>query len=172
MRRRAFIEGIAALATAWPLAVRAQQSTTVRRVGVLMNYGADEPEGQARVRAFTQGLQKLGWSEGSNLRIDTRWTAQDPGLNRRYAAELVQSAPDVILASASSSVAALQQVTRSVPIVFANVVDQSTGPHHSAVGTYSRRRGDRIATFFAVRNVCFWHKADVTSVLIHVRFRR
>jgi len=123
MRRRAFIEGIAGLATAWPFAVRAQQSTTVRRVGVLMNYGADEPEGQARVRAFTQGLQKLGWSEGSNLRIDTRWTAQDPGLNRRYAAELVQSAPDVILASASSSVAALQQVTRSVPIVFANVVD-------------------------------------------------
>ena len=123
MRRRAFIEGIAALATAWPFAVRAQQSSAVRRVGVLMNYGADEPEGQARVRAFTQGLQKLGWSEGSNLRIDTRWTAQDPGLNRRYAAELVQSAPDVILASASSSVAALQQVTRSVPIVFANVVD-------------------------------------------------
>jgi hypothetical protein len=70
MRRRAFIEGIAALVTAWPFAVRAQQSTTVR-VGVLMNYRAEEPEGQARVQAFTQGIQKLGWSEGSNLRIDT-----------------------------------------------------------------------------------------------------
>jgi hypothetical protein len=71
MRRRTFIEGIAALAAAWPFAVRAQQSTTVRRIGVLMNFRADEPEGQVRVLALTQGLQKLGWSEGSNLRIDT-----------------------------------------------------------------------------------------------------
>jgi putative ABC transport system substrate-binding protein len=127
MRRRTVIEGIAALAAAWPLAARAQQSNTVRRVGVLMNFRADEPEGQARVRAFTQGLQKLGWSEGSNLQIDTRWTGDDPGLNRRYAAELVQSAPDVILASASSDVIALQQVTHSVPIVFGNVIDPVGG---------------------------------------------
>ena len=83
MRRRAFIEGIAALVTAWPFAVRAQQSTTVRRVAVLMNYRADEPEGQARVKAFTQGIQKLGWSEGSNLRIDTRWAGTDSDLSRK-----------------------------------------------------------------------------------------
>ena len=127
MRRRTVIEGIAALAVAWPFAARAQQSNAVRRVGVLMNFRADEPEGQARVRAFTQGLQKLGWSEGSNLQIDTRWNGDDPGLNRRYAAELVQSAPDVILASASSNVVALQQVTHSVPIVFGNVIDPVGG---------------------------------------------
>jgi putative ABC transport system substrate-binding protein len=123
MQRRAFIEGIAALATAWPLAVRAQQSATVRRVGVLMNYRTEELEGQARVKAFTQSLRKLGWSEGSNLRIDTRWTGSDPGLSRRNAAELVESVPDVILAGGTANVAALQQVTRSVPIVFANVID-------------------------------------------------
>ena len=127
MRRRTVIEGIAALAAAWPFAARAQKSNTVRRVGVLMNFRADEPEGQARVRAFTQGLQKLGWSEGGNLQIDTRWTGDDPGLNRRYAAELVQFTPDVILASASSDVIALQQVTRSVPIVFGNVIDPVGG---------------------------------------------
>jgi len=123
MRRRDFIKIVGCSTLAWPLAARAQQSGTVRRVGVLMNYGADDPEGQARVIAFRQGLQKLGWSEGSNLRIDTRWTGGDSGLYGQYAAELVQSAPDVILASASPSVAALQQVTRNVPIVFASVID-------------------------------------------------
>jgi putative ABC transport system substrate-binding protein len=123
MRRRAFIEGIAALGVAWPLAGRAQQSTAVRRVGVLMNYRADEAEGQARFKAFTQALQKLGWAEGTNLRIDARWSGSDPVLNRRYAAELVQSVPDVILAGGTLNVAALQQVTPSVPIVFANVID-------------------------------------------------
>jgi len=126
MMRREFMTLVAG-AAAWPFAARAQQSNTVRRLGVLMNFRADEPEGQARVRAFTQGLQKLGWSEGGNLQIDTRWTGDDPGLNRRYAAELVQSAPDVILASASSDVIALQQVTRSVPIVFGNVIDPVGG---------------------------------------------
>jgi putative tryptophan/tyrosine transport system substrate-binding protein len=126
VRRRDFITLVGG-AAAWPLAARAQQSSTARRIGVLMNYLADEPEGQARVIAFTQALQKLGWSEGSNLRIDTRWTGADPGLFRQYAAELVQSAPDVILASSNASVIALQQVTRSVPIVFANLVDPVGG---------------------------------------------
>ena len=123
MRRRDFIKVIAGSAAAWPLAAGAQQSSTVRRVCVLMNYRADEVEGQARVVAFTQGLQKVGWSEGSNLRIDTRWTGGDSDLYRRYAAELVQSAPDLVLASGTSNVAALQQVTRTVPIVFASVID-------------------------------------------------
>jgi putative tryptophan/tyrosine transport system substrate-binding protein len=123
MRRRDFIKAIAGSTAIWPLAAGPQQPTTGRRVGVLMNYPADEPEGQARLRAFIQGLQKLGWSEGSNLRIDTRWAGGDSGLYRRYGAELVQSAPDIILASGSPSVAALQQVTRSVPIVFGSVID-------------------------------------------------
>jgi len=127
MRRRTFIEGIAALAAAWPLAARAQQSNTVRRIAILMNYPADEPEGQARIKAFTQSLQKLGWSEGGNLRIDTRWAGTDSDLSRRYAAELVRSVPDVILAGGSANVASLQQVTRSVPIVFGNVVDPVGG---------------------------------------------
>jgi len=123
MRRRDFIKRIVGSAVVGPLAARAQQSSTVRRVGVLMNYRADEAEGQARVVAFTQGLQKVGWSEGSNLRIDPRWTGGDSDLYRRYAAELVQSAPDLVLASGTSNVAALQQVTRTVPIVFASVID-------------------------------------------------
>jgi len=123
MRRRHFITFLGGAAITWPLVARAQQSSAVRRIGVLMNYRADEPEGQARIRAFTQGLQKLGWSEGGNLRIETRWAGSDSELFRRYAVELVQSAPDVLLAGGSANVAALQQVTRSMPIVFANVID-------------------------------------------------
>jgi putative tryptophan/tyrosine transport system substrate-binding protein len=122
MRRREFITLVGGTAAVWPLAVRAQQSN-VHRVGVLMNYRADEPEGQVRVKAFTEGLHKLGWSEGSNLGIGTRWTGSDSDLSRRYAAELIKSGPDVILAGGTANVAALQQVTRSVPIVFANVID-------------------------------------------------
>ena len=80
MRRREFIALLGG-AAAWPFGARAQQSSTVRRIGVLMNYRADEPEGQARVMAFTQALQKLGWSEGSNLRIDTRWAGTDSDLS-------------------------------------------------------------------------------------------
>ena len=95
----------------------------MRRIGVLMNVMADDPEGQARVAAFQQVLQQLGWSDGRNVRIDIRWGANDADRDRRYAAELVALAPDVILAAGTPSVAALQQVTRSVPIVFVNVTD-------------------------------------------------
>jgi putative tryptophan/tyrosine transport system substrate-binding protein len=93
----------------------------MRRIGVLMNTRLDEPEGQTRVTAFMQGLEKLGWTGDRNVRVDIRWAGDDANLYRRYATELVAS--DVIVASASPSVAALQQVTRSVPIVFANVID-------------------------------------------------
>jgi putative ABC transport system substrate-binding protein len=93
----------------------------MRSIGVLMNTRLDEPEGQTRVTAFVQELQKLGWTDGRNVRVDIRWAADDASLYRRYATELVAS--DVIVASASPSVVALQQVTRSVPIVFANVID-------------------------------------------------
>jgi putative ABC transport system substrate-binding protein len=122
MRRREFIM-LLGVAVAWPLTASAQQADRVRRIGVLMNFRADESEGQARVTTFVQELQKLGWTEGSNVQIDTRWAADDASLYQRYAAELVALAPDVILASASPSVAALQRVTRTVPIVFANVID-------------------------------------------------
>jgi putative ABC transport system substrate-binding protein len=95
----------------------------MRRIGVLMNLAADDAEGQARIAAFVQALQRLGWSDGRNLRIDHRWAAGDTGRFHRYAEELLALAPDVILAAATPSVQALQQATRTVPIVFAIVAD-------------------------------------------------
>jgi putative ABC transport system substrate-binding protein len=124
VKRREFITLLGgAAATAWPLAARAQQAERVRRVGVLTGTAADDPEGQARIAAFQQGLQQLGWTDGRNVRIDIRWSAARADRLRTYAAELVGLAPDVILASTSASVAALQQASRSTPIVFANVID-------------------------------------------------
>ena len=108
---------------AWPLAARAQQADRMRRVGVLLNRVADDPEEQARLAAFLQRLQELGWTDGRNVRIDYRWAAADADRSRTYAAELVALAPDVILAAGSQSTAALLQTTRTVPIVFVNVVD-------------------------------------------------
>jgi putative ABC transport system substrate-binding protein len=121
--RREFITLLGGAAVAWPLAARAQQADRVRRVGVLMSLAADDPEGQARLTAFLQGLQELGWTDGRNVRIDYRWAGADADRSRRYAVELVALAPDVILANGSQSVAALQQTTRTVPIVFAIVID-------------------------------------------------
>ena len=123
MRRRDFITGIAGSAAAWPLAARAQQRERMRRIGVLMTCAADDPEAQARMAAFLQALQQLGWTVGHNVRIDTRWAAGDADAFRKYAAELVALAPDVILANAGARLAALQQATRTVPIVFVQVVD-------------------------------------------------
>src|SRR5215472_11142562 len=127
MKRREFITlaggTMAWPLAAWPLAAGAQQAERVRRVGVLMNLAADDPEGQARIVAFVQGLQQSGWTDGHNVRIDTRWAAGDAARFQRYAEELLALAPDVILASATPSVQALQHATRTVPIVFANVGD-------------------------------------------------
>src|SRR5271167_4920256 len=123
MRRREFIALLGGTAAAWPLAARAQQADRVRRVGVLMSRAAGDPEEQARFAGFLQGLQKLGWTDGRNVRIDYRWAAAEADRSRTYAAELVALAPDVILASGSTSVAALLQTTRTVPIVFVNVID-------------------------------------------------
>jgi putative tryptophan/tyrosine transport system substrate-binding protein len=120
MRRRDFMYLLSSATVAAPLAVRAQQSDQVRRIGVLMNFAADDLEGQARVAAFTEALPKLGWTEGRNLRLEA---ADDPNRNRQYAEELVALSPDAIIASGSPSLAALRRVTRSVPIVFANVID-------------------------------------------------
>jgi putative ABC transport system substrate-binding protein len=121
MRRREFIT-ILGGAVAWPLAVRAQQAERVRRVGVLMSSTADD-EGQARLAAFVQGLQTLGWTDGRNLRIDVRWTGSDSVLIRKYAAELVTLAPDVILASGGTVVGGLLQATRTLPVVFTSTLD-------------------------------------------------
>ena len=122
MKRRELIMLLGG-AAAWPLAARAQQPERARRIGVLMPFTADDPEGQARLMAFGQGLQQLGWAVGSNLRIDTRWGAGDAERNRRFAAELLALTSDVLVANGSPEIRALQQATRSVPIVFANAVD-------------------------------------------------
>src|SRR6516165_4747863 len=124
MRRRDFITLVGGSAAAWPLAARAQQSGQMRRIGVLMPYARDNSEGQARITAFLQALQKLGWTEGRNLQIEHRWETGDL---HKAAAELVALSPDVIFANSTQAVAALQQATRSVPIVFANVADPVSG---------------------------------------------
>jgi len=95
----------------------------MRRIGALLNLAADDPMGQARVAAFVQGLQAAGWSDGRNVRIDTRWAAADPGNYRKYAAELIALGPDIVLASTTAAVAQLQQASRTVPIVFISVID-------------------------------------------------
>jgi putative ABC transport system substrate-binding protein len=124
MRRRDFITLVGGSAVAWPLALRAQQSGQMRRIGVLIPLPKDNPEAQARIAAFVQGLQKLGWSEGRNLQIEYRWGIGDL---QKAATELVALSPDVIFAISTQAVAALQQATRSVPIVFANVADPVSG---------------------------------------------
>ena len=121
MRRREFITLIGG-AAAWPLAARAQQPERMRRIGVLMYWTADDTEGQARLAAFTQALKQLGWSDGSNLRIDIRWATADDV--RRHAAELVALAPDVLVSgTGTATTVPLLESTRTVPIVFVAVID-------------------------------------------------
>ena len=122
MRRREFITLLGGAAS-WPLAARAQQGERVRRVGVLMSLAADDPEDQARLAAFLQGLQEFGWAVGRNVRIETRWSRGNAADARKYVAELVALAPDVILATGSASVGPLLQATRTLPIVFVTVPD-------------------------------------------------
>jgi putative tryptophan/tyrosine transport system substrate-binding protein len=124
MERREFISLLGAAAAAWPLGARAQQTERVRRIGVLTSGAtADDPDGRTRRAAFLQGLQQLGWIDGRNIQIDYRWGAGDADSMRKYAAELVALAPDVILASGTATVAPLLQATRTVPIVFVQVTD-------------------------------------------------
>jgi putative tryptophan/tyrosine transport system substrate-binding protein len=120
--RREFITLLGGAAAAWPLAVRAQPGERVRRIGVLMYLAADDAEAQARLAAFAQGLRQSGWSEGRNLRIDTRWATVDDV--RKHAAELAALAPDALLAgTGTATVAPLLQATRTLPIVFVSVID-------------------------------------------------
>jgi putative ABC transport system substrate-binding protein len=122
MKRREFISLLGGAVAAWPVAVRAQQGERMRRIGMLVGIAADDPIGQAQLTAFLEGLQKLGWTDGRNMRIDIRWAAGNAADTRKYAAELVALAPDVILGVAVT-VGALLEATRTVPIVFAIVPD-------------------------------------------------
>jgi putative ABC transport system substrate-binding protein len=123
MQRREFVKLIGGAAAAWPLTARAQQHERMRRIGVLMPLVADDPISQNRNAAFLQALQQLGWTVGRNLQIDYRWSGGDDADTRKYAAELVALAPEVIVATGSATVGPLLQVTRAVPIVFTIVPD-------------------------------------------------
>ena len=142
MQRREFITLLSSAAAAWPLAARAQQAKAMRRIGVLTNLTEHDPEERRRVASFTQALQKLGWQDGHNVQIDYRTTGGDAERTRRYAAELVALAPDAILAVGAATTAALQQATRTVPVVFvllpdpvgAGVVESLSRPSGNATG--------------------------------------
>jgi putative ABC transport system substrate-binding protein len=144
VKRREFVTLLGG-AAAWPLAARAQQGERMRRIGVLLNLAADDPMGQARVAAFVQGLEAAGWSDGRNLRIDTRWAASDPDNFRKYAAELIALGPDVVLASTTPAVLQLQQASRTVPIVFVSAID----PVGSGLIASMARPGGNITGFVA-----------------------
>ena len=122
MRRRDLIAVLCG-ASISSLSARAQQPRPMRKIGVLVNYLSGEPEGQARIKAFSQALRKLGWIEGENLRTEIRYAGDEADRYRSYAKELVEMAPDVIVAGASPSVAALQGIRHSIPIVFVGVID-------------------------------------------------
>ena len=161
MKRRQFIALIGGTAAASSLAARAQQAERMRRIGVLMNVRSDEPEGQARVTAFVQEIQRLGWTEGGNVRTDSRWAVEAADFPR-YAGELVALAPDIILASASPAVAALQRVTSSVPIVFGIVVDPVGAGFVNSLG--------RPGAFFSETAAMFgWHCGLVPPLTIDRR---
>jgi putative tryptophan/tyrosine transport system substrate-binding protein len=123
MRRREFISFLGGAAVGWPFVARARERSSKKHVGVLMNLLAEDPMGQSRLEAFQQALRQFGWTEGDNLQIDVRWAGSDLERARKYGAELIALAPDVVLTATSPLVAALQQVTRTVPIVFVNVID-------------------------------------------------
>jgi putative ABC transport system substrate-binding protein len=122
MRRREFIAGLGG-AVAWPLAARAQLLAPMRRIGLLMSVPESDQEGRARVVAFREGLQQLGWTEGRNIRIDARWAAPDVKSVQQFAKELVALKPDLIFSQNTLTTASLLQHTRTIPIIFANVPD-------------------------------------------------
>src|SRR5262245_11807392 len=121
--RRGFIATLGGAAVAWPVAVRAQQPVRIRRIGMLVAYAESDPEAQARVAAFRQGLRELGWTEGHNLQIELRWETGDPDRAQTFATELISLAPDVIVAHGTPALRALHRATRTVPVVFVSVID-------------------------------------------------
>src|SRR5262245_3022716 len=144
MRRREFIKLLSGMVAGWPLAVRAQQTDRIRRIGSLTGIG-DDPIQQPRLAAFVRALQQLGWSDGDNVRLDYRWGGGDADRIRKYAAELAALAPDVILATGVSATEELLKATRTVPIVFvlvpdpvgADFVDGMARPGRNATGFMS-----------------------------------
>ena len=142
MKRREFITLLGGAAAAWPLAAQAQRGERMRRIGVLTNLAADDPESQSRNAGFLQGLQQLGWTVGRNASIDYRFTLGEPERTRKYAGEIVALAPDVILSVGAAATAAIQQATRTVPTVFvllpdpvgAGVVESLARPGGNATG--------------------------------------
>jgi putative ABC transport system substrate-binding protein len=145
VRRRAFITLLGTAAAAWPLAARAQQGDRIRRLGILMAGAESDPQYQADVAVFREGLQKLGWVDGQNIRIEVRWAGFDAETMRRYAKELIALQPDLILSNDTPTTATLLQQTRSVPIVFATVADPVGSGFVASIG----RPGGN-ATGFAV----------------------
>jgi ABC-type uncharacterized transport system substrate-binding protein len=151
MKRREFITLLGRTAAAWPVVARAQRPDRMRRIGVLMHLATDDAEGQRRIGVFLQGLQEAGWAVGRNVDIDVRWAAGEADRFRRYAVELIALMPDVVLASATPSVMAMQQVTRNVPIVFvltpdpvgSGIVDSLSHPGRNATGFTSNEFGLR-----------------------------
>ena len=139
MRRREFITLLGGAAVMWPLASHAQQGEPMRRIGVLVNLKADDPESQARLKALQRGLQEKGWTEGHNIRIDYRWVTTNLP---KYAAELLALTPDVVLANANPSLSAFQSVSRTIPIVF---VAASDPVNSGAVESLSRPGGNTTA---------------------------
>jgi putative ABC transport system substrate-binding protein len=123
MRRREFITILGTAVVVWPLSAHAQQGERMRSIGVLTPLPADHPDAQARHAVFLQALRQLGWTEGGNVRIEARWSAGDPAITRKHAAELIALAPDVILATGNAGVASILQATRSIPVVFVIVPD-------------------------------------------------
>src|SRR5262245_35394268 len=121
--RRELLAALGGAAAAWPLTARAQQPTRIRRLGVLLNLSENDVEAQRLVKAFGEGLAQLGWADGRNLRIDYRWAGGDVGRIRTFAKQLVELSPDIMVGYATPSVLALQQETRSIPIVFLSVTD-------------------------------------------------
>jgi putative tryptophan/tyrosine transport system substrate-binding protein len=136
MQRREFITLLGGVAAAWPLAARAQQTDRIRRVGVLVNLEADDPESLAQSKAFLRGLQEKGWIDGHNIRIDYRWVTDNLP---KYAAELLALSPDVVLANANPSLSAFQTLSRTIPIVF---VAASDPVNSGAVESLSRPGGN------------------------------
>jgi putative ABC transport system substrate-binding protein len=123
IRRREFITLLGGAAAAWPLVARAQQGNRIRRIGVLMPFDENAPEGKRRYFAFTQALADLGWADGRNMRMDLRWAGGDINRIRALAQELVGLQPDIIVTDSTPATAALQRETRTIPIVFGNMVD-------------------------------------------------
>ena len=138
MRRRQFIAGLGS-AAAWPVLTRAQQGDRVRRIGVLLPYDENDPLAKARISAFTQALANLGWTDGRNVRMDLRWATADTNRIGAFAQELVGSQPNIVLAGSTTATIALQRETRTIPIVFVNVVDPVT---NGIVARLDRPRGN------------------------------